>query len=225
MMPCLDEAAALPAVIAGLRAGPEPDARVVVADNGSRDGSGALAAGLGCDVVVEPRRGYGGAVQAGIAHLAALPADAQPDILVILDADHAADAADLPALLGPIRAGRADLVIGERLTRGTRDGLTAPQRVGNRLVTTFIRARTGHRATDLGPFRAIRWSALRALGMEDPTWGWNVEMHLKALRAGLRVIEVPVANRARIGRSKISGTVQGVVRAGVRMVYACWRYG
>lgn len=224
VMPCLDEARALPAVIAGVRAGPEPDARIVVADNGSTDGSADVARALGCAVVTEPSRGYGAAVLAGLAHLSALPPDAQPDIVVIMDADHSCDAADLPALLDPIRQGRADFVLGERLSRGERGALTPPQRAGNTLATALIAARTGHRYADMGPFRAIRWSALRALGMEDRTWGWNVEMQLKALRAGLRVLEVPVACRPRIGQSKISGTVRGVARAGVRILYACWRY-
>jgi hypothetical protein len=143
---------------------------------------------------------------------------------VILDGDHSVVAADLAVILAPLREGRADLVIGERLTLGDPDALTPQQRVGNRLATAIIAAQTGRRFRDLGPFRAIRWGALLDLGMVDPTWGWNVEMQLKALRGGLRVLEVPVRNRPRIGTSKISGTVSGVARAGAKILWACWKY-
>lgn len=219
LLPCRDEAGALSAVLAGLR--PDPDLRIVLCDNGSRDGSAAIARSLGAEVAVEPTRGYGGAVLAGMA----LIRDDPPDIVVIMDADHSCYAADMPALTGPIVRGEADLVLGERLTLGDRDALTPPQRAGNRLATAVIRAQTGHRYLDMGPFRAVRWTSLEQLDMQDRTWGWNVEMQLKALKHGLSVIEVPVRNRARIGRSKISGTVRGVVTAGAKILYACWKYG
>ncbi len=218
LMPCLDEARALPAVIAGLQGS---GARLVVSDNGSSDGSAGIARSLGAEVVNEPQRGYGGAVLAGMAHLRSDP----PDIVVIMDADHSSFAEDLPALTGPILRGEADLVLGERLTLGERGSLTPPQRAGNAIATAYIRARSGQRFRDMGPFRAIRWTALEDLRMEDRTWGWNVEMHFKALHTGLRVIEVPVRYRPRIGVSKISGTVQGVARAGAKIVWACWKYG
>jgi glycosyltransferase involved in cell wall biosynthesis len=217
LLPCRDEARALPAVLAGLLPGPH---RVVLCDNGSRDGSPELGRSLGAEVVFEPQRGYGGAVLAGIALLQADP----PDIVVIMDADHSNYAEDLPALIGPIARGAADMVIGERLTLGAPGGLTPPQRVGNRLATGVIRLQTGHRYLDMGPFRAIRWQSLVALQMEDRTWGWNVEMQIKAVKRGLKVIEVPVRNRPRIGQSKISGTVSGVARAGAKIAYACWKY-
>ena len=217
LLPCLDEAQALPLVLAAIPA----DFRVVLCDNGSTDGSVAIAQAAGAAVAREPRRGYGGAVLAGMRLLAADP----PDVVVILDADHSADLADLPGLLAPIRAGRADLVLGERVTRAAPGALTAQQRVGNRVATALIWARTGVRYRDMGPFRAIRWTALAQLGMVDPTWGWNVEMQMKAARQGLRVVEVPVAWGARVGTSKISGTLSGVVRAGGRILWACWRYG
>ncbi len=223
LMPCLDEAGALPAVIAELQA--DPSLRLIVIDNGSSDQSVAIAQALGCEVLVEPRRGYGGAVLRGMAHLAGLPAHDQPDIVVVMDADHSSFASDLPALTGPIRRNEADFVLGERLTRGDAASLTPPQRVGNLLATRLIQRSTGHSYQDMGPFRAIRWSTLQALNMEDRTWGWNVEMQIKAVKAGLRILEVPVGNRPRIGQSKISGTVQGVLRAGAKILYACWRYG
>ena len=216
LIPVLDEEQALPRVLSELPRA----ARVVVCDNGSADGSVAVAKAHGAEVVFQPVRGYGGALLAGIAHLRADP----PDVVVILDGDHSAWAEDLPILLQPIQDGRADLVLGERLTLGDPDALTVPQRAGNRLATALIAAQTGRRYRDFGPFRAIRWGALLDLGMEDPTWGWNVEMQLKALRSGVRVLEVPVRHRTRIGTSKISGTLQGVVRAGGRILWACWRY-
>jgi glycosyltransferase involved in cell wall biosynthesis len=217
LIPVLNEAAALPRVLAGL----PRDVRVVVCDNGSTDGSASLAGEAGAEVVRWPHRGYGGAVRAGIEHLRAAP----PDVVVVFDGDHSMYAEDLPALLEPILAGRADMVLGERVTRAEPGSLTPQQRFGNALATRLIRLRTGHRYLDMGPLRAIRWSSLLALEMEDPTWGWNVEMQMKAVKRGLRVLEVPTGYRPRIGTSKISGTVSGVVRAGAKILWACWRYG
>jgi glycosyltransferase involved in cell wall biosynthesis len=212
----LDEALALPVVLGEL----PPQYRVIVCDNGSTDRSAAIARELGAEVVSEPKRGYGAAVLAGIALLKANP----PDVVVVLDGDHSIWVEDLAVILGPVREGRADLVIGERLTLGDPDALTVPQKFGNRLATAIIHAQTGHRYRDMGPLRAIRWGALMDLDMCDRTWGWNVEMQLKALRSGVRVLEVPVRYRTRIGTSKISGTVKGVARAGAKILWACWKY-
>lgn len=216
LIPCLDEEEPLPRVLAEL----PPGVRVVLCDNGSRDRSVEIARSHGAEIAHEPRRGYGGAVQAGLRHLAARP----PEVVVVLDADHAAFIGDLAALLAPIAAGEADLVVGDRTAGAEPGALTAAQRAGNRLATALIAGQTGRRFRDLGPFRAIRWDALLALGMVDPTWGWNVEMQLKAARHGLRIVEVPVRYRPRIGTSKISGSLRGVARAGYRIVWACWRY-
>lgn len=217
LIPVLNEAAALPAVLAELPAG----VRVVICDNGSTDDSAAIAVAAGCEVVSWPTRGYGGAVLAGIRHLAAHD---PPEVVVVFDGDHSCFAEDLPALVDPILAGAADFVLGERLTRGEAGSLTPPQRVGNALAVRMIDRLSGFRYRDMGPMRAIRFSALQALQMEDLTWGWNVEMQMKAVAAGLRIREVPVGYRPRIGQSKISGTVSGVVRAGAKIVWACWRY-
>jgi len=216
LIPVLNEELALPRVLAELPAG----LRVVVCDNGSTDASAALARAAGAEVVPWPKRGYGGAVQAGLRHLRADP----PDAVVIMDGDHSADPDDLPALLGPIERGEADMVLGDRTERAARGSMPPQQVWGNVLATALIRLQTGHRYRDMGPFRAIRWGALERLDMEDPTWGWNVEMQLKALRHGVRVLEVPVRYRTRIGTSKISGTVSGVARAGAKILWACWRY-
>lgn len=216
LIPVLDEEQALPVVLAEL----PREHRVIVCDNGSTDRSAAIARELGVELVSQPKRGYGGAVLAGIALLKADP----PDVVLILDGDHSVWVEDLAVILGPLRDGRADLVLGERLTLGDPDALTLPQRFGNRLATAIMHAQTGHRYRDMGPLRAIRWGALMDLDMADPTWGWNVEMQLKALRSGVRVLEVPVRYRTRIGTSKISGTVRGVARAGVKILWACWKY-
>ncbi len=216
LIPVLNEEEALPLVLAAL----PRDVHVVVCDNGSTDRSPELAAGLGATVVSWPRRGYGGAVLAGIRALAEHP----PDVVVVLDGDHSFDAADLPSLLGPIERGEADFVLGERLSLAEAGALTPQQRVGNRLANALIRANTGHAYRDQGPFRAIRYDRLLALGMSDLTWGWNVEMQMKAVHHGLRILEVPVRCRPRVGTSKISGTLSGVVRAGAKITYACWRY-
>lgn len=216
LIPVLNEAEALPAVLAEL----PNEHRVVICDNGSTDGSVAIGRAHGADIATAPVRGYGGAVLAGMALLE----HAAPDAVVILDGDRSCYATDLPSLLDPIASGEADLVIGERLTRAEPGSLTPQQRLGNALAVRLIRRATGHPYQEMGPFRAIRWTSLLSLAMEDRTWGWNVEMQMKAVRAGLRIREVPVGYRPRIGTSKISGTVSGVVRAGARIVWACWRY-
>jgi glycosyltransferase involved in cell wall biosynthesis len=218
LIPALNEEQALPLVLADL-ARRAPD-RVVVVDNGSADRTAEVARAGGAEVVSELRRGYGAACLAGLKHLGADP----PDVLVFLDGDHSDDVDDLPRLLAPLRDGSADLVLGDRTARAERGALLPQQRVGNVVATTLIRALTGLDTRDMGPFRAIRWSALMGLDMVDPAFGWNVEMHMKAARAGLRVVEIPVSYRPRRGESKISGTVRGSIKAGVGMLGACWTY-
>ena len=194
-------------------------ARVVVVDNGSTDATAAAARARGAEVVAESRRGYGRACLAGLAALVG-----EADIVVFMDAD----ASDVPAealrLIEPIRRGKADLVIGSRALGQAEPGaLFAHQRWGNWLAVTLIRLLYGFRYTDLGPFRAIRWTSLEALGMRDLDFGWTAEMQVKALRRGLRVREVPVSYRVRIGRSKISGTVGGAVRAALKIFWTIGR--
>ena len=176
-----------------------------------------VARTAGCVVVSEPRRGYGSACLAGLAHLAAL--SRPPDVVVFLDADHSDHADELPRLLAPIAAGRADLVVGSRKLGRLEPGALLPQqRVGNWIATAMIRRLYGSDVTDLGPFRAITWAALTRLGMEDRDYGWTAEMQVKALKAGLRYEEVPVAYRRRVGRSKIAGTLRGTIGAGIKIV-------
>jgi glycosyltransferase involved in cell wall biosynthesis len=213
IIPALDEEASLPGVLGDL----PPGVRAVVVDNGSEDATAHVAAAGGAEVVHEPRRGYGTAVQAGFAHLRAHP----PEVVVILDADHA----DHPELIGhlvtPILDGYADFVLSERTLTAEPGALSPQQVLGNWLATRLIRRRTGFAYRDMGPFRAIRWSSLVSLQMTDPTWGWNVEMQMKAVYRGLRILEVPLPYRQRrAGRSKISGSVRGTVRAGYRILGA-----
>jgi len=208
VMPAYDEAEALPRVLAEIPRDLAP--RVVVVDNASTDGTADVARQCGAEVVHEPRPGYGRACLAGIAHIDTAP----PDILVILDADYSDYPADLPRLLAPILAGEADLVCGSRAERAEAGALGPHVRLGNGLATGLIRLLFGFRYRDMGPFRAIRWGALRQLDMSDPAYGWNAEMQVKALQRGLSVREVPVRYRARVGRSKISGTLRGTIGAG-----------
>jgi len=193
---------------------------IVVVDNGSRDGTADAARSAGARVVSESRRGYGQACLTGIAALGATP----PDVVVFLDADASDDPRELPRLLEPIRAG-GDLVIGSRVLGAAEPGALAPQaRYGNRLACGLLRAFYGARFTDLGPFRAIRYDALRTLGMRDTNYGWTVEMQLRAARARLRSSEVPVSYRRRIGRSKITGTVRGTCLAGAKILLTLFRH-
>lgn len=194
--------------------------QVIVVDNGSTDGTAREAESRGAIVRYQPKRGYGAACQAGVEALGP-----EIDIVVFLDADHSDYAEDIEALTLPIVENRADFVIGSRtLLESSRNVLSWPQFWGNLLATTLIRWRFGHRYTDLGPFRAIRPSALEALCMKDRGCGWTVEMQVKAVCADLRVMEVPVRYRPRIGHSKISGTLKGSVRAGAKILWTIGRY-
>ncbi len=220
IIPALDEEESLPLVLAALAGSPVH--QVVVVDNGSRDRTAAVAAAAGATVVQEPRRGYGRACQAGLRQLATAP----PDIVVFLDADFSDDPADLPLLIAPLLAGDADLVIGSRVLGQCQRGALPPHvRWGNGLAILLINLLYGTRFTDLGPFRALSWPACRQLRLGDPNYGWNVEMQVKAARAGLRSVEVPVSYRHRVGRSKISGTIRGTVGAGTKILVSVVRYG
>jgi glycosyltransferase involved in cell wall biosynthesis len=224
VIPALDEALALPDVLAGVRAarGPEWTLRdIVVADNGSTDGTGDIARRLGARVVLEPRRGYGAACLAGLALLRTAP----PDLVVFIDADGSDHTEELGELLHPLLAGDADLSIGSRVLGAHAPGAFTPvQRFGNRLAAFLLRVLYGARCTDLGPFRAIHWSALEGLRMRDRDYGWTVEMQARALRAGLRVTEVPVRYRRRAaGRSKVAGTLRGVFGAGWKILFTIAR--
>ena len=193
--------------------------QIIVVDNGSSDRTAEVARRLGARVVGEPRRGYGQACLAGMAHLDS------PDIVVFLDGDYSDFPADMAALVRPIVAGRADMVIGSRVLGEREPGALLPQaRFGNGLATFLIRLLFGVTFTDLGPFRAVRYDALMRLEMRDRTFGWTTEMQVKAARLGLRTAEVPVRYRRRIGTSKITGTLGGALRAGYKILWTIFRY-
>jgi len=210
VIPAVDEEEAIARVVSEV---PPVVEEIIVVDNGSRDDTAARARAAGARVVREPRRGYGQACLAGIA------AAPEADVYAFLDGDHSDYPEQLPALLAPILAGEADLVVGSR-----RLGRRAPGAhpwhavLGTRLCVALMNRLIGTEATDLGPFRAITAPALRRLDMRDRSFGWTVEMQVKARRRGLRVREVPVDYRPRIGRSKVSGTLSGSVRAGASIL-------
>jgi glycosyltransferase involved in cell wall biosynthesis len=211
VIPALDEEQAIGLVVAEVR---PRVAEVVVVDNGSRDRTAEVARAAGARVVLEPRRGYGQACLTGIA---ALGDDV--DVIAFVDGDHSDHPAQVTDVVAPILEGRADMVIGSR-----RLGRAAPGShpwhavAGTRFCVAWMNLLIGTRATDLGPFRAITRPALARLAMQDRDYGWTVEMQVKARRAGLRVVEVPVDYRPRIGKSKVSGTVTGTVRAAVKIL-------
>lgn len=215
VIPALDEERAIGRVLDAL---PDWVDEVIVVDNGSRDATAAIARGRGARVVAEPARGYGAACLAGIAALDGA------EVVVFLDADFSDHAEEMDRLVDPIVAGEADLVIGSRVLGHSEPGaLTAQQRIGNRVACALMRAFWGARYTDLGPFRAIRRDALARLAMRDRDFGWTVEMQIEAVRLGLRVREAPVSYRRRVGVSKISGTLSGTLRAGLKIVYVILR--
>ena len=207
IIPARNEAAAIGRVVAELPR--EPLAQVLVVDNGSTDETASVARAAGAQVIAEPIAGYGRACLAGVAAV-----EATVETVVFVDGDAADDVRRLPQLLAPIAEGRADLVIGSRIAQAEPGSLTPVQRFGNRLACALIERCFGVRYTDLGPFRAIRREALERLGMRDRAFGWTVEMQAKAARQRLKIVEVAVPYRRRIGRSKISGTVLGSLQAG-----------
>jgi glycosyltransferase involved in cell wall biosynthesis len=203
ILPALNEAAALPTTLVTF----PREVDLLVVDNGSTDQTAAVAAAHGAQVVHEPRRGFGAACWAGVKA-------APGEVLVFADADGSFDGADLPAVAGPVLAGETDLVVGSRMARREPGAMSALAVLENRLLGLACRLLFGVALSDLGPFRAIRRDRLLALGMTDRGSGWPLEMIGRAGGAGLRVAEVPVRYRPRAGgRSKVSGSVRGTLRA------------
>jgi glycosyltransferase involved in cell wall biosynthesis len=218
IIPALDEEHAIGALLSSIDRTLVRD--VIVGDNGSRDATADIARARGAQVVRVDERGYGAACAGALTQLAA-----DVDIVLFMDADGSDDPSEIPLLLEPLQANRADLVIGSRaLGIVERGALTPQQRFGNWLATHLITLIYGHRYTDLGPFRAIRRDLLDRIDMRDRRYGWTVEMQVRALQLGARVYEVPVRYRRRIGQSKISGTFTGVVKAGWWIVYTIVKY-
>lgn len=207
IIPALNEELAIAGVVESI---PSFVDRIIVADNGSTDRTAIRARAAGAEVVSVPEAGYGRACLAGVA-----AAGEAADILVFIDGDGSDVAPEMDLLLAPILSGDVDMVIGSRAMGIAEIGsLTLPQRFGNRLACVLMTLFWGGTYTDLGPFRAIRRSAYERLDMTAPTFGWTVEMQVRALKQKLAVADVPVSYKNRIGVSKISGTVRGVVMAG-----------
>jgi glycosyltransferase involved in cell wall biosynthesis len=200
VFPALDEAAALPWALGRMPAG----YRAIVVDNGSSDGTAAVARAAGALVVEEPQRGFGAACWAGLAA-------ATSDVVCFCDADASLDPAELPVVAGPVLRGEADLVLGAR--NATPGAWPLHARAANRVLARELRRRAGLRLTDLGPLRAARRGPLLDLGIADRRFGWPLEMVVRAAAAGWRVTERPVTYRPRVGRSKVTGTLRGTARA------------
>ena len=217
IIPTHNEAQAIGRVLADLPS--DLVTEVIVVDSNSTDGTPDLARSLGAEVIHEPRRGYGRACLTGLANAK------NPDVVVFLDGDYSDRPSELPILLAPIIEGRADITLGSRLQdRHSAAALPWHQVLGNRLAASLIRLLYGLKISDLGPFRAVRAEVLRALALEQNTYGWAVEMILKGALAGFRVVEVPVSYHPRVGKSKISGTLKGTIGAGWFILSLIVRY-
>ena len=217
IIPALDEEAAIGEVVREVPR--DLVEEIVVVDNGSIDRTAEVARAAGARVIHEPLRGYGAACLAGAM------AVKDADILVFLDGDRSDDPAEMPVVLRPILDDRADLAVGSRTSGLTEEGaLTSHQRFGNRLVTGMVWLLYGLTLSDIGPFRAIRGPVLWDLGMEHKTYGWPVEMIVKAAKKGYRIVNVPVSCRKRIGRSKVAGTMKGSILAGYHLLSTTMRY-
>ncbi|ADR23334.1 glycosyl hydrolase [Marivirga tractuosa] len=196
---------------------------IVVVNNNSTDKTREAAEQEGALVLDQPSKGYGNACLKGIEYVKSK--DEKPDVIVFLDADYSDYPEQLPELVKPILQEEMDIVIGSRAL-GEREGgsMTFPQVFGNWLATRLIRLFYGYRFTDLGPFRAIRWDKLMEVNMQDKTFGWTVEMQVKAAKMKMKCTEVPMAYRNRIGKSKVSGTVYGTIMAGYKILYTIFKY-
>jgi glycosyltransferase involved in cell wall biosynthesis len=211
VIPARDEAGAIGAVVAAARRMVDGD--VVVVDNGSRDGTRAIAAAAGARVVREPRRGYGFACLAGVS---ALPS---AGVVVFVDGDGSMPLEDIPRLVAPIARGEADVVCGSRVALGDVGSMPRHQALGNRLALLLLHALYGVRLTDLGPYRAVRGDTLRGLAMPGSRFAWPAQLLARAARRGARIVEVDVGYRRRAaGRSKVSGSLRGSIEAGAGIV-------
>ena len=197
--------------------------RILVIDNNSSDKTRNVAEKEGATVLEEKRQGYGYACLKGLEYIKSKKR--KPDFVVFIDADYSDYPEELPKVIGPILAGKADLVIGSRALGVKQKGSMTPQQIlGNWLATKLIKIFYGVKYTDLGPFRAIKYDALLRMNMSDKTYGWTVEMQLKAAKMKMKITEVPVNYRKRIGVSKVSGTVKGTLMAGYKIISWIFKY-
>ncbi len=219
IIPAFNEARAIGRVIGDIPSDLVDE--IVVVNNASTDATERNARAAGATVLTELRQGYGYACLRGIDYAKMK----QPDIVVFLDGDYSDHPDEMPRLVDPIRRDAADFVLGSRIRGETEPGAMLPQaQIGNRVACTLMRWIWGADYTDLGPFRAIRFRDLLALDMQDKTFGWTIEMQIKAVQAGLRIREVPVSYRRRVGVSKITGTVSGTVKASAKILWTIGRF-
>ena len=192
---------------------------IIVVDNNSTDNTARSAIEKGARVVAEQRRGYGSACLKGISALD------NPDIVVFLDGDFSDYPEEIVKLVAPIESGEMDFVLGSRMILPeSRSALLPQSRYGNQLAVFLMRLFFRHKFTDLGPFRAIRYESLKTIAMQDTNFGWTVEMQIKAVKKGLRILEIPVKYRERVGVSKITGTFSGTIKAGTKIIYTIFKY-
>lgn len=218
IIPAFNEALSVDKVIGQI---PDFVTEIIVVNNNSSDQTSQVAQKAGATVLEENRQGYGYACLKGMEYLKTK----NPKIVVFLDADYSDFPQEMGSLVKPIKDNQSDFVIGSRALGQREQGSMTPQQLfGNWLATTLIKHIFGQKYTDLGPFRAIRYSSLMALQMQDKTYGWTVEMQLKAIRKKLRIKEIPVSYRQRIGFSKVSGTIQGTFMAGYKILTWIFKY-
>lgn len=197
---------------------------VIVCNNGSTDQTESRARSAGATVINLKQKGYGIACLTGIQYLREKPKAAQPDVVVFIDADYSDYPEEMPNIVAPIVEQGMDMVIGSRALGDLEKGSMMPQQIfGNWLATSLIKLFYKYEFTDLGPFRAIKWPKLLSLEMADQTYGWTVEMQVKAAKMGYRCTEVPVTYRKRIGQSKVSGTIKGTILAGHKILWTIFK--
>ncbi|MCZ4318845.1 glycosyltransferase family 2 protein [Aequorivita viscosa] len=222
IIPAYNEEDSIGKVIAEI---PDIVSEIIVVNNNSTDNTANAAELAGATVLFEPKAGYGNACLKGMEYVASFNEQQYPDIIVFLDGDYSDYPSELTKIVAPIIEDDIDFVVGARVKKLRETGsMTFPQRFGNGLATKLMTLIFNSKFTDLGPFRAIKYEKLLALNMEDKTYGWTVEMQLKALKKNYSYVEVPVNYRNRIGVSKVSGTVKGAIFAGVKILSWIFKY-
>lgn len=222
IIPAFNEESSIGKVIADI---PNIVSEIIVVNNNSTDTTSEVAKNAGATVLSEPNRGYGNACLMGMDYISRFDSTQRPDIVVFLDGDYSDYPSELTKIVAPIIENNLDFVIGARVKSLREEGsMTFPQRFGNKLATTLMKLFFNSKFTDLGPFRAIKYEKLLQLNMEDKTYGWTVEMQLKALKKHFTYIEIPVKYRNRIGTSKVSGTVKGAIFAGIKILTWIFKY-